>query len=85
MQGRTGVFTEWMQGRHLYILRYLASIFSNSVSTLIMTLSLSGHNNRYWPIVAVAHNNDKEGIEEVEDKGLSLPPHRYIQNVQASS
>ena len=29
-------------------------------------------------------SNDKEGMEEVEDEGLSLPTHRYTQNVQAS-
>jgi hypothetical protein len=29
-------------------------------------------------------SDDEEGMEEVEDEGLSLPPHRYTQNVQAS-
>jgi hypothetical protein len=29
--------------------------------------------------------NDEEDIEEVENEGLSLPPHRYKQNVLAST
>jgi hypothetical protein len=56
MQGRTGVFAEQMQGRYLYVLRYSASVFSNSVSMLIATLSLSGHNNGYQATVAIVHN-----------------------------
>jgi hypothetical protein len=47
MQGRTGVFAEWMQGRHLYVLGYLASVFGNSVSMFIVTLGLSGYSNGY--------------------------------------
>ena len=47
MQGRTGVFAERMQGQHLYILGYSASVFGNSVSMLIATLGLSGHSNGY--------------------------------------
>jgi hypothetical protein len=56
MQGRIGVFAEWIQGRHLYILGYLASVFGNSVSMLIMTLGLSGYSNGYQATVAVARN-----------------------------
>src|SRR5580692_9379225 len=56
MQGRTGVFAERMQGRHLYVLRYSASVFSNSVSMLIATLGLSGHSNGYRATVAVVRN-----------------------------
>jgi hypothetical protein len=57
MQGRTGVFAEWMQGRHLYVLGYLASVFGNSVSMLIATLGLSGYSNGYRATVAVIRNN----------------------------
>jgi hypothetical protein len=56
MQGQTGVFTEWIQGWHLYILEYLASVFSNSVSMLIAMLSLSGHSNGYQATVAMIRN-----------------------------
>ena len=56
MQGQTGVFAEQMQGRLLYILRYSASIFSNSVSILIAMLGLSGYSNGYRATVAVARN-----------------------------
>jgi hypothetical protein len=57
MQGQTGVFAEQMQGRHLYILGYSASLFGNLVSILIATLGLSGHSNGYRATVAVAHNS----------------------------
>ena len=57
MQGRTEVFAERMQGWHLYVLRYSASIFGNSVSMLIAALGLSGHSNGYRATVAVARNN----------------------------
>jgi hypothetical protein len=56
MQGRTGVFPERMQERHLYVLRYSASVFGNSVSMLIAMLCLSGYSNGYWATVAMAHN-----------------------------
>jgi hypothetical protein len=56
MQGRTGVFAERMQGRHLYVLGYSASVFGNSVSMLIATLGLSGHSNGYRATVAVIRN-----------------------------
>jgi hypothetical protein len=56
IQRRIGVFAEWMQGRHLYVLRYLVSVFSNSVSMLIATLGLLGHSNRYRATVAVIRN-----------------------------
>jgi hypothetical protein len=56
IQGQTGVFAEWMKGQHLYILRYLESVFSNLVSMLIMILILLGHSNRYRATVAVIHN-----------------------------
>ena len=56
MQGRIGVFAERMQGRHLYILGYSASVFGNSVSMLIATLGLSGHSNGYQATVAMARN-----------------------------
>jgi hypothetical protein len=52
MQGRTGVFAEQIQGWHLYVLGYLASVFSNSVSILIATLGLSGNSNGYQATVA---------------------------------
>ena len=29
-------------------------------------------------------SDDEEDMEEVEDEGLSLPPHGYKQNIQAS-
>jgi hypothetical protein len=57
MQRRTGVFAKRMQGWHLYILGYSASVFSNSVSMLIAMLGLSGHSNGYRTTVAVARNN----------------------------
>jgi hypothetical protein len=57
IQGRTGVFAERMQGQHLYILGYSVSVFSNSVSMLIVTLGLSGYSNRYRTTVAVIYNN----------------------------
>jgi hypothetical protein len=57
MQGQTGVFAEWMQGWHLYVLRYLASVFGNSVSMLIVILGLSDHSNGYQATVAVIRNS----------------------------
>jgi hypothetical protein len=60
MQGQIGVFAERMQGQHLYVLRYSASVFSNSVSMLIMTLGLSGHSNEYQATVAMIHNKQFE-------------------------
>jgi hypothetical protein len=60
MQRRTGVFAERMQGRHLYVLRYLASVFGNSVSMLIATLGLLGHSNGYQATVAMARNKFTE-------------------------
>jgi hypothetical protein len=57
MQGQTGVFAERMQRRHLYVLRYSASVFGNSVSMLIATLGLLGYSNGYWATVAVARNS----------------------------
>jgi hypothetical protein len=57
MQGQTEVFAERMQGRHLYVLGYSASVFGNSVSMLIATLGLSGHSNEYRATVAVIRNN----------------------------
>ena len=56
MQGQTGVFAERMQGQHLYVLGYLASVFGNSVSMLIAMLGLLGHSNGYRTTVAVARN-----------------------------
>ena len=56
MQGQTGVFAEWMQGQHLYVLRYSVSVFGNLVSMLIVMLSLLGHSNRYRATIAIAHN-----------------------------
>jgi hypothetical protein len=56
MQGQTGVFAEWMQGRYLYVLSYSASVFNNSVSMLIMTLGLSSHSNGYQATVAMIRN-----------------------------
>jgi hypothetical protein len=45
-----------MQGQHLYILGYLASVFGNSVSMLITTLGLSGYSNGYQTTVVTACN-----------------------------
>ena len=56
MQGQTGVFAERMQGRHLYVLGYSASVFGNLASMLIAMLGLSGHSNGYRTTVAVARN-----------------------------
>ena len=56
MQGQTEVFAEQIQGRYLYILGYLVSVFNNSASMLIMMLGLSDHSNEYRAIVAVAYN-----------------------------
>jgi hypothetical protein len=53
MQGQIEVFAKQMQGWHLYVLGYSASVFSNSVSMLIATLGLLGHNNGYQATVAV--------------------------------
>jgi hypothetical protein len=72
MQGLTGVFAEWMQGRHLYVLGYLTSVFGNSVSMLIATLGLSGHSNGYWAIVAVAHNNVHMQLQHHDMKHKTL-------------
>ena len=58
MQERTGVFAEQMQGQHLYVLGYLASVFDNLVSMLIAMLGLSGHSNGYRATVAVARNTN---------------------------
>jgi hypothetical protein len=60
MQGRTGVFAEWMQGQHLYVLEYLARVFSNSVSMLITMLGLSGHSNGYQATVAMICNSNQQ-------------------------
>ena len=57
MQGQIGVFAEQMQGWHLYVLGYSASVFGNSASMLIAMLGLSGHNNGYRTTVAVARNS----------------------------
>ena len=57
MQGQTEVFAERMQGQHLYILGYSASVFGNSASMLIVMLGLSGHSNGYRTTVAVARNS----------------------------
>jgi hypothetical protein len=65
MQEWTGVFAEWMQGLHLYILGYLASIFSNSVSMLIATLGLSGYSNRYQATVTVICNNINVDVQNI--------------------
>jgi hypothetical protein len=56
IQRQIGVFVKWMQGQHLYVLGYLASIFDNSVSMLIITLGLSGHSNGYRATVAMIRN-----------------------------
>jgi hypothetical protein len=56
IQEQTGVFTEQMQGQHLYILGYLMSIFGNLVSMLIATLGLLGYSNGYRTTVAVICN-----------------------------
>jgi hypothetical protein len=56
MQEQIGVFAEQMQGQHLYILRYLVSIFSNLVSMLITILGLLGYSNEYQVTVAVFCN-----------------------------
>jgi hypothetical protein len=45
-----------MQGQHLYILRYLVSIFNNLESILIVTLGLLGYSNGYQTTVAMIHN-----------------------------
>jgi hypothetical protein len=60
MQEQTGVFAEWMQGWHLYVLRYSVSVFSNLVSMLITTLGLSGYSNRYRATVAIIRNTSQE-------------------------
>ena len=63
MQGQAGVFAERMQGRHLYVLGYSASVFGNSASMLIAMLGLSGHSNGYRTTVAMARNrNIKEEV-----------------------
>jgi hypothetical protein len=56
MQGWTEAFAERMQGWHLYVPRYLASVFGNSVSMLITTLGLWGYNNGYRATVAMIRN-----------------------------
>jgi hypothetical protein len=56
IQEQTGVFAEQMQGWHLYVLGYSVSIFSNSMSMLIVTLGLLGHSNRYRATVAMICN-----------------------------
>jgi hypothetical protein len=60
IQGQIGVFAKQMQGQYLYILGYSASVFSNSVSMLIVMLDLSGHSNGYQATVAVIHNNPRD-------------------------
>ena len=35
-------------------------------------------------VASLEISDDEEGMEEIEDEGLSLPSHRHIQNVQAS-
>jgi hypothetical protein len=60
IQGRTEVFAEWMQGQHLYVLGYSASVFGNLVSMLIATLGLSGHSNGYQATVAVIRNRNRK-------------------------
>jgi hypothetical protein len=57
MQGWIEVFAERMQRQYLYVLGYSMSIFSNSVSMLIIMLGLSGYSNGYQATVAVIHNN----------------------------
>jgi hypothetical protein len=57
IQGRTGIFAEWMQGRHLYVLRYSVSVFGNLVSMLIVTLGLLGYSNGYQTTVAMIRNS----------------------------
>ena len=64
-----------MQGRHLYILRYLASVFGNSVSILIAMLGLSGHSNRYRAIVAVACNTPGLVRYQISPMMLQVPFH----------
>jgi hypothetical protein len=56
MQGWTVVSVEWMQGWHLYVLRYSVSVFGNSVSMLIIMLGLLGYSNGYQTTVAMTHN-----------------------------
>jgi hypothetical protein len=74
MQERTEVFTEQIQGWYLNVLRYLKSVFSNSVSMLITTLGLLGHSNRYRATVAVARNTNLYEPELPEPAGtLQLP------------
>jgi hypothetical protein len=45
-----------MQGWHLYILGYSASVFGNLASMLIAMLGLLSHSNWYQATVAVIHN-----------------------------
>ena len=49
-----------MQGWHLYVFEYSVSVFSNSVSMLIVTLGLLGYSNSYQATVTMAHNNLNE-------------------------
>ena len=56
MQGQTGVFAERIQGQHLYVLGYSASVFGNSASMLIAMLGLLGNSNGYQATIAVARN-----------------------------
>jgi hypothetical protein len=62
IQEQTGVFAEQIQGWHLYVLRYLASVFGNSVGMLIAMLGLSGHSNRYRATVAMICNTEYSGL-----------------------
>src|SRR5580692_6251561 len=86
MQGRTGVFAEWMQRRLLYVLGYSASVFGNSVSMLIAALGLLGHSNGYQATVAIARNNRFHisaavDFARLQSLAASLPvfPHsRYV-------
>jgi len=75
MQGQIEVFAEWIQGWHLYILRYSASVFGNSVSVLIVMLVLSGHSNRYRVTIAMTCNST----------GFQIYLLEFIEDIKATS
>ena len=58
-----------MQEWHLYVLGYSVSVFSNSVSILIVMLGLLGYSNEYWATVAIARNNLIVTYHSTEHKG----------------
>ena len=78
IQGQTGVFAEQIQGQHLYVLRYSASVFGNSASMLIAMLGLSGYSNGYQATVAVARNS----CVSQESENLRIP---NVTNIPSNS